>query len=192
MPRNKSYNTNDVLEKAMHVFWNNGYEQTSVRMLEKEMGINQFSIYSSFTSKHNLFVESLKKYREYVNKNVYADLLKPGARLKDLELFLNRFTEHKITGKKYKGCLVVNSTGEINPADDEVSVELNNYYMFIKGMLKTVLSNSIEAGDISADTDIDVYSNFLLGVMQGLSVGAKVLPGNQIRDIIKVSLSVFK
>ena len=100
MPRNKSYNTNDVLEKAMHVFWNNGYEQTSVRMLEKEMGINQFSIYSSFTSKHNLFVESLKKYREYVNKNVYADLLKPGARLKDLELFLNRFTEHKITGKK--------------------------------------------------------------------------------------------
>ena len=59
-------------------------------------------------------------------------------------------------------------------------------------MLKTVLSNSIEAGDISADTDIDEYSNFLLGVMQGLSVGAKVLPDNQIRDIIKVSLSVFK
>ena len=192
MPRNKSYNTNDVLEKAMHVFWNNGYEQTSVRMLEKEMGINQFSIYSSFTSKHNLFVESLKKYREYVNKNVYADLLKPGARLKDLELFLNRFTEHKKTGKKYKGCLVVNSTGEINPADDVVSVELNNYYMFNREMLKKVLSNSIEAGDISPETDIDKSSNFLLGVMQGLSVGAKVLPETQIRDFIKVSLSVFK
>jgi AcrR family transcriptional regulator len=181
-----------VLEKAMHVFWNNGYENTSVRMLEKEMGINQFSIYSSFSNKHNLFIESLKKYREYVNKNVYGDLLKSGARLKDLELFLYRFAEDKKTIKKYKGCLVVNSTGEINPIDDEVSVELINYYMFIKEMLKTVLSNSIEAGDISADTDIDAYSNFLLGVMQGLSVGAKVLPGNQIRDIIKVSLSVFK
>jgi AcrR family transcriptional regulator len=192
MPRNKSYNTDEVLEKAMHVFWNNGYEQTSVRMLEKEMGINQFSIYSSFTSKHNLFVESLKKYREFVNKNVYADLLKPGARIKDLELFLNRFTEHKKTGKKYKGCLVVNTTGEINPADDEVSVELNNYFMFIREMLKKVLSNSIEAGDISADTDIDKFSNFLLGVMQGLSVGAKVLPADQVRDIIKVSLSVLK
>lgn len=191
MPRNKSYNTDDVLEKAMHVFWNNGYEQTSVRMLEKEMGINQFSIYSSFTSKHNLFVESLKKYREYVNKNVYGNLLKPGARLKDLELFLNRFAEDKKTGQKYKGCLVVNSTGEINPMDNEVSVELFNYYMFIKEMLKKVLGNSIEAGDISADTDVEKYSNFLLGVMQGLSVGAKVLPPAQIRDIIKVSLSVF-
>ena len=192
MSRHKSYNTDEVLEKAMHVFWNNGYENTSVRMLEKEMGINQFSIYSSFSNKHNLFIESLKKYREYVNKNVYGDLLKAEARLKDLELFLSRFAEDKKTRKKYKGCLVVNSTSEINPIDDEVSAELINYYMFIKEMLKTVLLNSIEAGDISADTDIDVYSNFLLGVMQGLSVGAKVLPGNQIRDIIKVSLSVFK
>ena len=73
---------------------------TSVRMLEKEMGINQFSIYSSFSNKHNLFVESLKKYREYVNKNVYGDLLKSGARLKDLELFLYRFAEDKKTDKK--------------------------------------------------------------------------------------------
>jgi AcrR family transcriptional regulator len=192
MSRNKAYNTDDVLEKAMHVFWNNGYEQTSVRLLEKEMGINQFSIYSSFTSKHNLFVESLKKYREYVNKNVYGDLLKPGARIKDLELFLYRFADDKKSVKKNKGCLVVNTTGEINPMDDEITIELINYYMFIKEMLKKVLSNSIEAGDISADTDIDKYSNFLLGVMQGLSVGAKVLPDNQIRDIIKVSLSVLK
>jgi TetR/AcrR family transcriptional regulator, transcriptional repressor for nem operon len=192
MPRKKLYDTNDVLEKAMHVFWNNGYEQTTVRMLEKEMGINQFSIYSSFASKHNLFIESLKKYREYVNKNVFGDILKPGARLKDLELFLNHFTADKKTGKKYNGCLVVNSTGEINPIDKEVSVELISYYMFIKEMLKNVLSNSIDAGDISADTDIEEHSNFLLGVMQGLSVGAKVLPETQIRDIIKVALSVFK
>ena len=192
MSRHKLYNTDEVLEKAMHVFWNNGYENTSVRMLEKEMGINQFSIYSSFSNKHNLFIESIKKYREYVNKNVYGDLLKSGARLKDLELFLYRFAEDKKSGKKYKGCLVVNSTGEINPIDNEVSVELNNYYIFIKEMLKRVLGNSIEARDISADTDVEKYSNFLLGVMQGLSVGAKVLPETQIRDIINVSLSVFK
>ena len=192
MPRNKEYVREEVLEKAMQTFWNNGYEQTSVRLLEKEMGITQFSIYSGFSNKHNLFVESLKKYREYVNKNVYSDLLKPGARLKDLERFLYRMADDNKSVKKHKGCLVVNTTGEINPMDDEVTAELVNYYMFIKEMLKKILSNSIDAGDISSDTDTDVYSNFLLGVMQGLSVGTKVLPANQIRDIIKVSLSVLK
>lgn len=192
MPRNKSYNTDEVLKKAMHVFWNNGYEQTSVRMLEKEMGINQFSIYSSFLNKHNLFIEALKKYREYVNLNVYGDLLKPDARLKDLELFLNRFIKEIQNGLIYKGCLVVNTTGEINPMDEDIAKELNNYYRFIKNMLKKVLANSVKAGEISQDTDLEKYSNYLLGVMQGLSVGAKVLPDKQIRDFISVSLSVFK
>lgn len=192
MSRKKRYNSDEVLEKAMHVFWNHGYEQTSVRMLEKEMGINQFSIYASFTCKHNLFIESLRKYREYVIKNVYSDLLKPEARLKDLEIFLNRLAEDRSRGKEYKGCLAVNTTGEINPTDREVTAELANYYMFIREMLKKVLMNSIEAGDMSADTDVEKYSSFLLGVLQGLSVGAKVLPDNQIRDNIEVSLSVFK
>lgn len=153
---------------------------------------NQFSIYSSFINKHNLFIESLKKYREYVNINVYNDLLKPGARLKDLEIFLNRLAEDKKRGKEYKGCLVVNSTGEINPTDEEVTVELNNYYMFIREMLKKIISNSIDTGDISPDNDVDKHSSFLLGVMQGLSLGAKVLPENQVRDIIQVAFSVFK
>lgn len=192
MPRKKRYNSDDVLEKAMHVFWNNGYEQTSVRMLEKEMGINQFSIYASFTCKHNLFIESLRKYREYVIKNVYSELLKPEARLKDLEIFLNRLVEDRSRGKEYRGCLAVNTTGEINPTDKEVTVELTDYYMFIREMLKKILMNSIEAKDISADTDLEKYSSFLLGAMQGLLLGAKVLPEKQIRDQIEVSLSVFE
>ena len=63
MSRVKSYNEEEVLQKAMHVFWNHGYGTTSVRLLEKEMGINQFSIDSSFSNKKNLFIEALKKYR---------------------------------------------------------------------------------------------------------------------------------
>jgi AcrR family transcriptional regulator len=43
-----------VIEKAMSLFWRNGYQNTSVRMLEKEMGINQFSIYASFGNKHGV------------------------------------------------------------------------------------------------------------------------------------------
>lgn len=191
MPRNKEYDREEVLEKAMQTFWSNGYEQTSVRLLEKEMGINQFSIYSSFANKNTLFIESLRKYREHVKKNVYKDLLKPGARIKDLEQYMNKIAEN-IQKSENRGCLVVNTTGEMNEISDEIAAELNNYYMFIRGMIKTVLLNSIEAGDIQPETDVEKYSSFFLGIMQGLSVGSKVLPADQIRDIIKVSLSVLK
>jgi hypothetical protein len=59
MARNKQYNEQEVIEKAMSLFWRNiKYLGTYV---EKEMGINQFSIY--FGNKHGVFVESLKCYK---------------------------------------------------------------------------------------------------------------------------------
>ncbi|GAK75996.1 transcriptional regulator [Nonlabens ulvanivorans] len=54
MARKKEYIESEVIEKAMTLFWRNGYENTSMQMLEKEMGINKFSIYSSFGSKHGV------------------------------------------------------------------------------------------------------------------------------------------
>ena len=192
MPRHKAYNDEAVLEKAMQVFWDHGYEATSVRLLEKEMGINQFSIYSAFTNKKKLFVESLKKYREYVRNNNFHPLLKPNARLKDLEDFFSNFSRQVRDGETHRGCLIVNTTAEFGSKDPEVTAELQNYFNFIKDMMKKVLLNSIEAGEIPSDTDVEKYSNYLLGIMQGLSVGAKVLPEKQIHDIISVTFTNLK
>jgi len=192
MPRHKSYNDEVVLEKAMQVFWDHGYEATSLRLLEKEMGINQFSIYSAFANKKKLFVESLKKYREYVKHNRFHPLLKPNAKLKDLEGFFENFSRQVREGETYRGCLVVNTTAEFGRKDPEVTAELQNYFNFIKDMIKKVLVHSVEAGDISSETDPEKYSNYLLGIMQGLSVGAKVLSEKQIHDIIRVTFMNLK
>jgi TetR/AcrR family transcriptional repressor of nem operon len=192
MSRSKKYNDDIVLEKAMHVFWDNGYEGTSVRMLEKEMGINQFSIYSSFENKKNLFIESLKKYREYVKTSRFKDLLKEDAKLKDLDSFFHDFALAIRNSKKRRGCLVVNTTGEIGTRDTEIKAELCTYFDFVKNMIRHVLQNSADAGEISAKADLDKYSNYLLGMMQGLSVGAKVLSEKQINDIISMALTSIK
>ena len=192
MSRKKSYNEEEVLEKAMHIFWDNGYEATSVRALEKGMGINQFSIYAAFTNKKNLFVESLKKYRAYVKTNRFKGLLKEGATLKDLKEFLHGFSLAIRHGRNRRGCLVVNTTGEMGSKDDDIVIELNNYFNFIKEMLRNLLQNSVEAGEISPDADLDKYSNYLLGIMQGLSVGAKVLTEKQTEDIISMALESIK
>ncbi|MFO8001749.1 MAG: TetR/AcrR family transcriptional regulator [Marinilabilia sp.] len=189
MPRTKAYDKEQVLEKAMNVFWNHGYGTTSVRLLEKEMGINQFSIYSSFSNKKNLFIEALRKYREQVAQTRFRSLLEPGARIGDLKDFLNGFVEAVRRGETGNGCLVVNTTSEmIGSTDPDVSVELQNYFAFVRGMMGDILLNSLEAGDIPADTDIEKCSNYLLGVMQGLSVIAKSMNEKQVSDYISVAM----
>lgn len=192
MPRQKAYSKDDVLEKAMQVFWDHGYEATSVRLLEKEMGINQFSIYSAFDNKKKLFIESLKKYREFVKENRFHPLLKENATLKDLKQFFKDINRQGREEKTKRGCLVVNTTGEIGGKDPEIAKELKNYFNFIKEMIKKVLQNSIEAGEISEEADLEKYSNYLLGIMQGLSVGDKVLTEKQINDIISMTLRNIK
>ncbi len=186
MPRKREYSEDKVLEKAMGVFWDNGYEATSIRRLEKEMGINQFSIYASFGNKKNLFIASLKKYRQFNSTHGFKNLLKEDARLKDLENFFYHFMLPD--GENHPGCLVVNTTGEVGANDPEIRAELSNYYLFVKEMLRNILQNSVNAGELSAQADLEKYSNYLLSVMQGLSVSSKIAMPNQVRDSISMAL----
>ncbi len=188
MPRTKSYDDKIVLERAMNVFWNNGYEATSVRLLEKEMGINQFSIYSSFSSKKQLFIESIRTYGEHVKKNVYQDLLMEGAGMKELEHYLYRAARKKREPGTSRGCLVVNTAAEIGRSDEDIVREVNGYFGFIRNMLRKVLQTAVAKGEISATTDIEKQSAFFLGVMQGLSVASKTMDPDQLNDFISLAV----
>ena len=192
MPRSKSYDENIVLERAMNVFWSNGYEATSVRLLEKEMGINQFSIYSSFSSKKKLFIESIRRYRQHVRQNVYQTLLQEGAGMKELEQYLLKAAQKKRGLGTSRGCLVVNTAAEIGVSDEEIAAEVNGYFNFIREMLKRVLENAVSKGEISAGTDIEKQSAFFLGVMQGLSVASKTMDPGQLIDFISIAVKQIK
>ena len=192
MPRRKSYDENTVLERAMNVFWQNGYEATSVRLLEKEMGINQFSIYSSFSSKKKLFIESIRRYREHVRHNVYQTLLKEGAGMKELEQFLLKTAQRERSPGTARGCLVVNTAAEIGGNDKEIAAEVNGYFNYIREILKQVLKTAVVKGELPAGTDIEKQSAFFLGVMQGLSVGSKTLDTGQLNDFVSIAVKQIK
>lgn len=72
--KKKEYNEDVVVEKVMNLFWQNSYETTSMQMLEKEMGINKFSIYSSFGSKEGLLKASIICYREKLD-NIFQKMV---------------------------------------------------------------------------------------------------------------------
>ena len=192
MPRSKTYQDDIVLELAMNVFWVHGYEGTSVRLLEKEMGINQFSIYSSFNDKRNLFIKSLHKYREYVAQNVYQDLLKETAGFSELKNFLQNAIQRKNKKDVPIGCLVVNTAAEIGENDKEITREINHYYDFIRDMLKKVLENAIAKKEIPANINVEKQANFFLGVMQSISIASKTMVKSQLKDFISVALSQIK
>lgn len=65
MGRHKLFQRNDVLDKALHLFWRNGYLDTSLKDLEKATGVFKPAIYAEFGDKEGLFIECVKYYREH-------------------------------------------------------------------------------------------------------------------------------
>jgi len=186
MSRRKKYNEEEVLDKAMHTFWKNGFEPTSLRYLEQELGINQFSIYASFKNKKTLFIRSIRKYRQYLEKILLFDLFRKGANLNDLELFLKDYINTSQHSAK-QGCLVVNASTTAAMEDPEIAEEIRSHYTILRSMLKKIIKQSVADGDISESVDIEKTSSYLLGIMQGLAVAVRVLPQDQLNDFISIA-----
>ena len=71
--RKRAFDKNEVIDKAMRLFWQNGYSGTSVAMLSAELGLNTSSLYATFGSKEQLFKDDyLPQFSFFFNKNIIS------------------------------------------------------------------------------------------------------------------------
>ena len=63
--RPRNFDVDDALKKAMLLFWEHGFETTSMTLLSKHMGMNAPSIYAAFGDKKSLFLKALDLYVAY-------------------------------------------------------------------------------------------------------------------------------
>jgi AcrR family transcriptional regulator len=111
MGRPKELNRQDILDKAIAVFWKHGLAETSVQDLERATGVNKSGIYTEFESKEELFVESLRRYFSVLQDR--APLMEQPLGWSNIEQFLKLC--HGSWGCwGQKGCFSVNSMREFS------------------------------------------------------------------------------
>ena len=64
MARTKAFDRDAVLDRAMDLFWKQGFEATSVQQLVEVTGINRGSMYDTFGDKRELFIQALTRYAD--------------------------------------------------------------------------------------------------------------------------------
>ncbi|PQJ32271.1 TetR family transcriptional regulator [Nonlabens arenilitoris] len=184
MARKKEYIESEVIEKAMTLFWRNGYENTSMQMLEKEMGINKFSIYSSFGSKHGVFIESLKSYKTKV-KDVFDKLKNASNGVEDIkQFFYDSVQLGRDNEKSEKGCLITNTYNEFSQSPDELIKEQMNAFM---NDLKEVFIEKLRMDASKNEETIQKQANFLLLAKHGLAAASRVNSTKEIEDYIEMT-----
>jgi TetR/AcrR family transcriptional repressor of nem operon len=185
MARSKQYNEQEVIEKAMSLFWRNGYKNTSVRMLEKEMGINQFSIYASFGSKHGIFLESLKFYNS-ITFSIFKKLQNGTAGVNDIKTFFYDSVAFSATVGEQKGCLLTNTYNEFAAIEDQI---IKNQISEFMNKLKMIFIKKLEINTSKDPATIEKQANYLVLAKHGLAAATRVNSDKEIEDYIELIFS---
>jgi TetR/AcrR family transcriptional repressor of nem operon len=195
MARFKEFDRNEVLQRAIELFAQYGYEGTSTDALLDGMDISRQSLYDTFGSKRALYIEALRSYNrgsaaEFVKNLANADTPLTALRRALLSIVErdDKFTEG--------ACLGVGSICEFGRRDPGVMAAIaETAPLFIDPLIST-LSRAKAAGEIRADIDLQLTADFLLTTLNGLKVNARAgMPVerlSQVADVALKSLTVHK
>lgn len=174
MPRTKQYNKDDVIERAMDLFWKQGFHATSMQDLVKHVGLNRSSLYESFENKKDLFDQALDAYCRNNQESVINLLSNETSAKVGIRKLLESSIVCIIKDDDKKGCFVVNSTTELIPGDESLLKNLaQNRELFEKVFYEFLLRGQ-KNGEISQDKDIKNLAGLIYTLFSGFSVIAKL------------------
>lgn len=173
MGRHKEFDRQQVLERAMWVFWEKGYRGTSLVDLEQATELLPGSIYNAFGSKKGLFLAVIDYYIERVVNWRISNYLETGEPLAAVETFL-RTAYEDLAPEEMTGCLLTNSATEIAAVDSEVQSRVTAGFVRIDRAFEGRLFDAQAAGEIPADKDPAVLALQLSACYQGCAVIARL------------------
>jgi len=139
MSRTTDFDKDEILHKAMVIFWEKGYEGTSLKDLIEATGLLKGSLYNTFKSKENLFLLCLEKYGQYSRSFFYKD----GDPKEYLINFFNRLVSEGTNEANSKGCLIMNTCLELADSESLPATKSKALFEAVEINFDNVLKNLI-------------------------------------------------
>lgn len=171
MPRPKSYDRHEVLDRAVGLFWEKGFEGTHLGELVEVTGLNRFSLYNEFGGKAGLFAAALDHYVAGLS-GLFDALDAEPLGLDNVR----RFHRMQLDMGFRHGCFAVNTIREkhVVPAEAWQRVEAFSERTRV-GLLKNLVA-AREAGELPGTADPEVLALVLaiydMGLLSYRSLGA--------------------
>jgi TetR/AcrR family transcriptional repressor of nem operon len=184
MARSKEFDEERALAAAMDVFWRQGYENTSLEALLREMGIARQSLYDTFGDKRALYLKSMALYRERTNSSLRATLtsapmVKEGVRRVLLGLVAETREQHE------RGCLLLSANMERAVDDEEIARFLEDN----QAEVESIFAEALRRG---GETGADALAKFFVATIQGMRAMARLKSDRRaLRQVAKIALAVF-
>jgi len=157
----------------MLVFWEKGYEGTSIQDLEDAMGLKRTSIYNAFGNKRRIFERVMACYKESVMAALFVELDKAPNIREGIRRLLNSALNIHFDEDNPGGCLVVLSVLEGGQLDAQAQAAMQQSIHDLKDALQLRLKRAKKAGELSADLDVAATATTVAATMSGMMVLGK-------------------
>ncbi|MEC0088893.1 TetR/AcrR family transcriptional regulator [Paenibacillus macquariensis] len=193
MGRIREFDEEKVLEAAMQLFWEKGYEATSLSDLTSRMGIQRPSIYSAFGDKKGLFEAALRKYTMSRASDVRTKLHNNPSVKEAFSTFFEDVVAEEYTEGLSRGCFCINTMVELAPHDEKFEILTREHQMYLSVIFQETIERGIQSGELEPHIDAKALSQALIVSLIGLTVIMKSRPNRSFVDnSIKVTLSLLK
>src|SRR5215472_1900661 len=189
MPRPATFNAEIVLERAMLLFWTQGYAGTSIQDLVDGTELLRGSLYHSFGDKRSLYIQTLRRYGHIALKQTFAVWNPEEPVLSNVRAVLMQIVEMP-DAEKRRGNMICNCIVEVVPHDPEIATVVEGILHEFKQAFRDLLEQARQAGQLDAHTNTTALARYLVSSLQGLCVTAKGGASRaELLDIVELTLA---
>lgn len=193
MARTKEFKEDQVLDKAIEIFWHKGYNGTSAQDLVMHLGLSRSSLYDTFGDKQKLFAQSLRRYQKNAQDQI-IELFDKSENIKETlhDIFKQAVIE-SLDDRITKGCFMVNSSVELAMHDEEIAKIVKSNSQKMEEVFTNAVQRGQDLGQISKSNEAKVLARFIFNNYSGIRVLARTGERDKqvYDDIIKALFSVL-
>ncbi len=181
--RPRTFDEADVLDIAKDLFWQQGYEGTSIKDLTLAMRMTPPSLYAAFDSKQSLYLRVLDRYVETFGQLLFAGLFDEPDLKKAISHVVHIWAELLTSGSHPKGCMISLGVANHGPEHASVAQDLAERRARTKRLILDRLETS--ADQLPDGTDLAGLANYIAMAILGMSVQAR--DGMSTPDMLRVA-----
>lgn len=172
MGRHREFDLELVLDAAMNVFWEHGYEGASMADLVSATGVAAPGLYAAFGNKQALFLHAVKRYETHRMQFMQEALRQPTAR-SVVEYLLHNNIRLLVGDSSPAGCLGINGALAVSTSAEPVREELVRRRHASEAELRERFEQAKTDGDLPAELEPEDLARYVVTLVQGMAVQAK-------------------
>jgi TetR/AcrR family transcriptional regulator, transcriptional repressor for nem operon len=169
--RPRAFDSDETLLRAMRLFWERGYEATSIQDLVDALGVNRASLYGAFGDKAEIFEAALDRYSAHVQAGVRSALAPPHRGREAVGRYFRAIIEQATEPGLPRGCLVLNTALGCSTAPPAVLHRVREAIRRNEDVLHRALARDPA---LRARSDLRALAQFFAAHGHGLAVKARI------------------